>query len=750
MDFINHSQGQVKEDIYRLCYNNTNYIFKGSEVMLSITQRCYGIASFLVMQEKPVTIKTIAEKFNISERTVRYDLDIVEEWFREQGVSIKRKSKVGISIEKNTPEFIHIRSSLSDPIELEQVYSTEERQALIRCLLLENSKGNTIMELAEKVNVSKSTVTKDLNALEKWLAKYNIRLVKKPNIGVRIECDEKSLRKAIVNHIYEVHNKDNLLQFLNITKINLNKKSRVSSITQNNTLGLFKNIDLDRLESCIEKIEKELNIVFTDSALVGLLVHLGLVINRIRLGKEIIMPDKQLDQLKVVPEFEVSKSVLKEIEKISGIHFPEAEIGYFTIHILGASIKKRYFKDNTGIVQNVENLVNVIKEFIIDTGHRLNRSFIDDQELLEGLLIHINPAISRIRYQIYLVNPILSDIKEQYREIFDVVKDSAVIMEKSFNVLFNDDELGYITMHIGAAVQRSIESNGNKYIKAVIVCSSGIGTAKLLSSRLKDEFDQINVINEMSLLEFEAFNKSSVDIIFTTIPIDTRQYKNVVYVSPMLTTEDKSTITNYLAELFSKDENKDRYLQKIISIIDKNCVIQNKDKLIHDLEYFLYGDRRINVKKLEKELSLKDMISEDMIRVEVDAYNWQEAITAGGMLLFNKGAVKQQYIDDMIENMIKFKSHVVISPGVALPHALHNGNVNHTCMSLITLNKPVKFGHPTNDPVKLIICLGAMDENAHIKALYELLRILEDQRLLSIIMDAKDKNEILELIHNKF
>lgn len=718
--------------------------------MVSITQRCYAIAKCILYQDEPITINELAERFNVSERTIRYDLDKIEEWFDEQGVSLIIKSKVGIFVDKSAPGCSILKNKLSKPVELEQVYSPRERQVLIRGLLLENSNIYTISDLANKVNVSKSTVTKDLIEVEEWLSKCGIELIKKPNFGISIKYDEISYREAIINHIYEVYGKDEFLQLLNQTNVTLNKRNRLSSIIQSsNTFEVYDSLDADRLQLCIEKIENELNIIFTDSALVGLVFHLVLAIKRLRLGKKIIMPSNQLKKLKVLPEYNVSSKALSSIGEICEITFPEAEIGYFTIHILGASVKKKYMQDSLddeGIFKHAENLIKITKEFVREIESRLGVDLVDDNEFIDGLLVHLKPAISRMKFNIYEKNQILKDIKEQYTNVFNIVNKSIVIFEEYFDCIFDDDEIGYITMHVIAAINRCRKSITGRYIKAAIVCSSGIGTAKLLSSKIKNEFRQIDVLCELSFLEFQDFDNESVDIVFSTIPLNPKNYENVIFVNTILAKEDKEKINDFIDLFSNKDFNRERYMQDIMFIIGRNCMIQDEDKLKKELKQFLYNDNIIKNSSKSGYLSLKDLITKEMVKIDVNSENWIDAITSGGMILLNKGLINYQYINDMIENNINLNSHVVIMPGVALPHALASGNVIKTCMSLITLKEPVIFGHQQNDPVKIIICLGSVDKNSHVKALYDLIKILEDDELLLKVMNASEEEEIINII----
>jgi len=144
---------------------------------------------------------------------------------------------------------------------------------------------------------------------------------------------------------------------------------------------------------------------------------------------------------------------------------------------------------------------------------------------------------------------------------------------------------------------------------------------------------------------------------------------------------------------------------------------------------------------------LADVLTEDTIMVKVSVSNWKEAIRKAGELLVKTGSVEPRYINEMIKFCEKHNAYIVIAPGIALPHARPGDGVKKICISIITLKEPVKFGHPQNDPVDIVIALAAVDDQSHIKVLKQLAEILMDQKNLNNIRKARTKKEILKIFH---
>ena len=143
---------------------------------------------------------------------------------------------------------------------------------------------------------------------------------------------------------------------------------------------------------------------------------------------------------------------------------------------------------------------------------------------------------------------------------------------------------------------------------------------------------------------------------------------------------------------------------------------------------------------------LSDLLTENTIMLKVPVSNWKDAIVKAGELLVKVGAVEPRYIEAMIKFKQKFGPYIVIAPGIALPHARPEDGVKRTCLSLITLKKPVEFGNKDNDPVDLVIAFGAVDNKQHLNVMAQLANLLSNQNEINKIRNAERKRQVLEVI----
>ena len=98
--------------------------------MITLTKRQKDIMGYLLTNKSYSTIKNMASIFEVSERTIRYDLDVIEAWLRERNVNLIRKPRLGISIELEDSSVNKILDELTNIENID--YSMDERQYYLK------------------------------------------------------------------------------------------------------------------------------------------------------------------------------------------------------------------------------------------------------------------------------------------------------------------------------------------------------------------------------------------------------------------------------------------------------------------------------------------------------------------------------------------------------------------------------------------------------------------------------------------
>ena len=143
---------------------------------------------------------------------------------------------------------------------------------------------------------------------------------------------------------------------------------------------------------------------------------------------------------------------------------------------------------------------------------------------------------------------------------------------------------------------------------------------------------------------------------------------------------------------------------------------------------------------------LDNLLTGDLIEINKSCDDWKEAIHLGCNLLINKGTIDRNYEKAIIKNIIELGAYMVIMPHVILAHSKPEEGVKQSSISFVTLEKGVNFGHEQNDPVKFVITLASKNKEKHIQALTKLVELFRNNEDLNGIFNAKNKNQVLDIM----
>jgi mannitol/fructose-specific phosphotransferase system IIA component (Ntr-type) len=124
------------------------------------------------------------------------------------------------------------------------------------------------------------------------------------------------------------------------------------------------------------------------------------------------------------------------------------------------------------------------------------------------------------------------------------------------------------------------------------------------------------------------------------------------------------------------------------------------------------------------------------------------AIRAAGQLLINDGLAEPRYVEAMVEAFRDLGPYIVLAPGIAMPHARPEAGAIREGFAVLRLAKPIKFGHPENDPVRLVIPLVGSDDHSHIDLLKRLSRVLMDPDAVNTLLTTDDTALVTALFND--
>lgn len=671
--------------------------------MTNLEARHHEILKILINTTGPITTEKIGEALKVSSRTVRSDLQIIQEWLDGFDIKLVKKPRMGVYLKATAEQKIMLIDKLS---ELGEYYSepfdSTEREKYIISRLLQTDKNLTSQQLADELFVSRMTIYKDLENVEKWLGKHRLVLIKKPNYGLEIIGEEENWRKAFADFLAEHLEKDKLKNLV-MEPVAIPLDRRLDPYNYKQLAEMFPEIDVRKIERILLEAEKQINSRFVEETYTALIVHLVISIQRLRDKKDIRMPVSQIQKLKETEEFKIASFITEELEKEFSIKIPESETGYISLHILGAKIQKSLPLKEKAIEEMLkdfdDDLIQIVYDIIHVTENTIDVKLSNDKVLVTGLALHLRPVINRIKNGMNLHNPILHQIKENYTAVYGIAWIAAGIIENRLGIKVGEEEVGYLAMHLGAAIDRATSPK-----RALVVCSSGIGTAQMLAARLKKLLPEIIIEDVVPAGVVDSMLKSkSVDLIITTIPLDLKDLP-VILISPLVTESDVIKLRNAIGNY-------------------------HNIKIRHMLQKREGG-------------FVSHLIPQELI-FHKKRYRKKEDIIEGiGKILVEKGYVKHEFIKAALDRE-KITS-TYIGKGVAIPHGEDRLVIN-PAVSVITLSEPIDWW---GEQVDLVFYLALhFDTSKYTKSFFkEFYDMMDNPELLKMIREAKNSSEISKIL----
>lgn len=142
--------------------------------------------------------------------------------------------------------------------------------------------------------------------------------------------------------------------------------------------------------------------------------------------------------------------------------------------------------------------------------------------------------LNRLAYRIVIHNPLLDEIRKEFAAVFNVVKQAAFQLNQQWGLpTASDDEIAYLTIYIQNALEKCHATK-----RVMLVCSSGIGTSQLLSSRISRAFPEWEIVDIVPGARLnEAIKKARCDLIISTIRLEETEHP-VAYVSALFSNRD--------------------------------------------------------------------------------------------------------------------------------------------------------------------------------------------------------------------
>jgi len=513
---------------------------------LKLTTRQTQILRYFLELGDFASPQPLADRLGISLRTLQREIAELDLYLARYGIRFRKKFGRGLKLHGDESALAGLDERLRRDGGAAPDYSAEERLAVIKHMLLSAKEPVKLYAIGAALGVAESTVSLDLQKIGPWLEKYGIALHRKPGLGVYIEGSEKQIRAALADLLYENVTQEQLMTL--IYERGAGEREKLRDEIRSRLLNFIDPAWLLKIEEVIQQMERKRGYPMADNAYVGFVVHLALAAQRLKNREEITIEREILEKLKATPEFGLASDLADRLSERLELAFPESEIGYITMHLLGARSSNVMGSDYDYTVNEgyAKRMISVMEQ-------ELRLELGSDDRLATNLTTHLRSAVKRIELGMPVRNPLLQHVKAEYPDIFAAARKASRCLEDGLGKpVPEEEEIGYLAMHFGTAILNRQETGREKY-RVLLVCSSGIGTSQLLQAQIRLKLPSLLVEDTVSLLQLEEWLREHppVDLVLTTLPIKP-DHADAITVSPFLTEEDIARIRGRLEEIRSR------------------------------------------------------------------------------------------------------------------------------------------------------------------------------------------------------
>ncbi len=494
-----------------------------------ISKKHSMIVKYLTEKEEYVTAEELSQQLAVSVRTIKRYIQDLNYFFSKYGAEILSTKGIGYKLKGPVKEIRRISEEAGKYIEGFQMDdSTEGRITKIVCTFLNKSYTNA-EELSDTLNLSIASTNKLIANVKSILKEYDLNIISKPFHGSKIVGEETKVRALILN--YAIKSDEN-----NILEVRLNSVSKQ---------------EIKEVEEIITEALNASNIILADKDFNILLARVLISVARIR--KNCIIGRNTFKESYRLHNYDSIKAIMNTIGRKLDLDIDENEVLYVSS---SSGISIYDYNTRMKLTVDTKDVVNkLVEEALREISLVTDLNFTEDSDFVDALVMHLKIFMNRFKAGISAKNPLLKQIKAKFPMETNLATIMAKKLKEEFNVTLDEDEIGFITMHFGAAVERRKNTGGKK---VCIICHYGIGTSQLLAEKLKQRISNINIVGTYPVRYLDIALKADIDFIVSTVKLDKKDFKvPVLYIENVFSDE----IVNELHQFFQEKEERKKIFE---------------------------------------------------------------------------------------------------------------------------------------------------------------------------------------------
>ena len=673
------------------------------------------------------SLSDLSKQFDVTTKTIRNEIQVLNQVLAEKELplfDIKR----GVAYNHISTQQLH---SLSDVLDFNSIsqgaLTPEQRKVYLLLDLLQAKHPVYLVDEQEAMQISKSTMDADLRNLRADLAKYSLTLTTSPKLGAQIEGNERSIRTMFGDVLTRQHALVTLIsQQLIASGMYVDKMKEV--FNQQDVTYIS-----DLLLRCFPNGALAANDMYRQQVTVLLIIWL----HRVRSGHYVKDDETAVDLNKENANF--LNELIQHYDLTIDV---SSELGY--VGFLINSFNRRGAIDLDDWVK--AQIFSVALMDYMET--EIGFPFSKNEKLFEELYNHMTALFKRLSRNMKVVNPLKKTIQQGYSPIYDAI--NRFFMTGRYQLTMSDDEKAFLAMYFSATQAEDRQRQDYQY-QAAVVCNFGTATGRVLAAKLEERFN-IDVLAVLSTSEVGILRKLPVSLVFKTVDMPIDEIPSLK-VNPIPSEVDLNRIAAFLKKYAALTKYEGRTLdptrlfQTILDTLKAHQVTVDK-RLLADLQA-AFKDNHVEINEREVQPMLKDLINDQQILLQQKADDWENAIRLSAKPLLDEDYITEHYVQAMIDSVKKFGPYIVIGPSIALAHARPEDGAKKLGVTITTLAKPINFGNPDNDPVKIIFCLAAIDNYSHLNVMKAIVQLINDQQKVDQLAQQTDIQQFKTILFNE-
>ncbi|CAM4253751.1 PTS sugar transporter subunit IIA [Erysipelothrix inopinata] len=544
---------------------------------MSVSKRQIRILEILSNQDSFMTVNELADEIKVSVRTVYYDLDQIQlmmpdqfELIRRPGLGVRGQWKKTMTEKLTTQEF-----------DDEYVYMQIFKQLVI------DSKTITILNLSSEYYVSTTSIVEHLSQIESKVSSSSQLQLISDHLGTRVQGSEYQRQQLMIdfnNHILE----------------QLGPNTTLDHFAE--MLKRFYDTDIVEAASNFQEDIKELNLrIVAPYYQFNIFSVLIVMMQRIRNNYHIesIEHNSSGKNIYALNHYVIAQTLFEKMK--STVIFEETESDIYTLAVYLQGYRLEF---ETIQHEFVHSYQDIARDLIKKMSLAINEDLTQDDLLLNNLSVHLYHMDYRMKHNIIIRNPLLSEIIKDFRLMYDLVW-LMMDTENEINMLtVTEDEVGFLLLHFQTALDRRQSSR-----MIYVVSQNSYVSQDFILSRIRtvvSSLDVIKIVDPEAILNVDT---NQIDLIISTIPLETMATPYAL-VSPLITSNDLLIIAqkyqNMLTTTTFKENNTFNHYTNpkfIYFMKDASSKEEILNEMLSDLIEFDYIDERyaISVWTREKE-----------------------------------------------------------------------------------------------------------------------------------------------------